>query len=102
VAADDSLRCGRGAARVQVAQRVTIIDQALGLAVGGIGDERGELVPGTDGARLPRRIGARSDHDVGDRSGIGTLHRRVDKARQLALDHDAASAGVVEDVADLR
>ena len=99
MAADHALRERRGAAGVEVADRVAVVDELLGLAVV-VGVQVGEGQPVAVGQRLlVLPVRAVGDDDVAH--GRHLLDRRRDERDQLRLDDDAARLGMVEHVGDL-
>jgi hypothetical protein len=99
VAADDTLRERRGAARVQIADGVTVVDKVLRLGrVAGVQFVESRP-PAIRQRLLVLPVGAVGDHDIGD--GRHLLHRCHRRCHQLRLDDDPARLRVIEDVGDL-
>jgi hypothetical protein len=99
VAADDPLGEGGGAAGVEVAERVPVIDEALGFGVV-VGGEVPERHRTRDFIRTRGAVPARPrcHDDVAD--ARLRAHRLSQRREQLALDDDAPGTAVPEDVAD--
>ena len=98
--ADDALGERGGAAGVQVADRVPVADEALGLGVvGGEQAREGDRSLDFAGTKCLLPVSPRCHDDVGDPLLLADdLGERRD---QLALDDDAAGPAVPEHVADL-